>query len=144
MIKSNFTKLLLQLEQNFSWDIPSSEFLQVLHVNGNHWITISNIGLSDSSVNVYDSLYIGMNEATKELIAKFVHKDKVKINIMNVQQQENETDCGVFAIAFAKCLLEGKDSSEYLAQYLPEGVIPEFSKVPAEHFPKIQGSEQIC
>ena len=133
------------LQQNFSWDIPSSEFVQVLHVNGNHWITISNIGLSDRSVNVYDSLYNGMNQATKELIAKYVHKDKVKINIMNVQQQENERDCGVFAIAFAKCLLEGKDPSEYdfvnprkhLAQYLHEGVIPEFPKVLAEHFPKV-------
>ena len=73
------------LQQSFSWDIPSSEFVQVLHVNGNHWITISNIGLSDSSVNVYDSLYNGIDKATKELIAKYVHKDKVKINIMNVQ-----------------------------------------------------------
>ena len=60
-----------------------------------------------------DSLYNGINQATKELITKYVHKDKVKINIMNVQQQENESDCGVFAIAFAKCLLEGKDPSEY-------------------------------
>ena len=38
------------LQQNFSWDIPSSELVQVLHVNSNHWITVSNIGLSDSSV----------------------------------------------------------------------------------------------
>ena len=92
------------LQQNFSWDIPSSEFV----VNGNHWITISNIGLSDSSV----------------------HKDKVKINIMNAQQRENESDCGVFAIAFAKCVRrKGTDfvnPGEHLAQYLPEGIIPEF------------------
>ena len=101
------------LQQNFSWDIPTSEFVQILHVNGNHWITISNIGVPDSSVNVYDSLYSGINQATKELIAKYVHKDKVKINIINVQQQENESDCGVFAIAFAKCLLEGKDPYQY-------------------------------
>ena len=133
------------LQQNFSWDIPSSEFVQVLHVNGNHWITISNIGVSDQSVNVYDSLYNGINQATKELIAKYVHKDKVKINIINVQQQENESDCGVFAIAFAKCLLEGKDPSQYdfvnprkhLAQYLPQGIIPEFPKVLAEHLPNV-------
>ena len=28
---------------------------------------------------------------------------------MNVQQQENESDCGVFAIAFAKTILAGMD-----------------------------------
>ena len=64
---------------------------------------------------------------------------------MNVQQQENESDCGVFAIAFAKCLLKGKDPSEYdfvnprkqLAQYLPQGTIPEFPKVLAEHLPNV-------
>ena len=49
---------------------------------------------------MYDSLYNGINQATKELIGKYVHKDKVKINIMNVQQQENDSDCGVLAIAF--------------------------------------------
>ena len=68
------------LQQNFSWDIPTSEFVKVLHVNGNHWITISNIGVSDSSVNVYDLLYNGITQVTKELIAKYVHKEKVKIN----------------------------------------------------------------
>ena len=52
------------LKQNFSLDIPSSEFVQVLHINGNHWITISNIGNSVQSVNVYDSLYNDINQAT--------------------------------------------------------------------------------
>ena len=129
------------LQQNFSCDIPTSKFVQVLHVNGNHWITISNIGVSDNSVNVYDSLYNGITQTTKELIAKYVHKEKVKINVINVQQQENNSDCGVFAIAFAKCLLEGKDPSLYhfvnsrnhLAHCLPQGIIPEFPKVLAEH-----------
>ena len=64
------------LQQNFWWDIPTSEFVQILHVNGNHWITISNIGVSDNSVNVYDSLYNCITQTTKELIAKYVHKEK--------------------------------------------------------------------
>ena len=129
------------LQQNFSWAVPSSEFVQVLHVNGNHWIIISSIGVSD---NMYDSLYNGITQTTKELIAKYVHKDRVKINIINVQQ-ENNSDCGVFAIAFAKCLLEGNDPSLYdfvnprkhLAQFLPEGIIPPFPKVFAEHIPQV-------
>ena len=86
-----------------------------------------------------------MIHCTKELIKKYVYKEKVKINIMNVQQQENESNCGVFEIAFAKCLLERKDPSEYdfvdprkhLAQYLPQGIIPEFPKVLAEHLTNV-------
>ena len=81
----------------------------------------------------------------KNSLQKYVHKEMVKINIMNVQQQENDSDCGVIAIAFAKCLLEGKDPSLYdfvnprkhLAQYLPQGIIPEFPKVLAEQLPLV-------
>ena len=40
-----------------------------------------------------------------------------------MQQQENHSDCGVFAIAFAQCL--------------PQGIIPEFPKVLAEHLPHV-------
>ena len=53
------------LKKDFMGYPSSSEFVQVLHVNGNHWITISNIGVSDQSVNVYNSLYNGINQATK-------------------------------------------------------------------------------
>ena len=115
------------LQQNCSWKVPMSEFVQFLHVEGNHWITISNIVEKENCVNLYDSLYNGVSQATKELIANYMNKDKVKINVINVQQQENNSDCGLFAIAYAQCLLEGKNPAEYdflhprkhLAQYLP-------------------------
>ena len=95
-------------------------------------------GVSDNSVNVYDSLYNGTTQTTKELISKYVHKEKVKINIINVQQQENGSDCGIFAKAFAKCLLEGKvNPRKNLAQYLPQGIIPKFPKVLTEHLPHV-------
>ena len=74
---------------------------------------------------------------TKELIANYVNQDRVKINVINVQQQENNSDCGVFAIAYAQCLLEGNNPTEYdfihprkhLANYLPTGSLPKFPKV---------------
>ena len=61
--------------------------------------------------------------------------------MINVQQQENGSDCGVFAIAYAQCLLEGKNPAEYdfidprkhLAHYLPNGSLPNFPEVLAEH-----------
>ena len=67
-----------------------SEFVQFLYVEGNNWITISNIGEKENCVNLYDSLYNGVSQATKELIANYMNKDKVKINVINVQQQENK------------------------------------------------------
>ena len=54
------------LQQNLSWDVPTGEFVQILHIEVNHWITISNINVSDTpgfsanTVNVYDSLYKGI------------------------------------------------------------------------------------
>ena len=126
-----------------------SEFVQFLHVEGNHWITISNIGEKENCVNLYDSLYNGVSQETKELIANYMNKDKVKINVINVQQQENNSDCGVFTIAYAQCLLEGKNPAEYdfihprkhLAQYLPTGCLPKFPKVLAEHIPVVLHKE---
>ena len=93
-------------------------------------------------MNVSDSLCNSITQTTKELTAKYVHEEKVKINIINVQQQENNSDCGVFATAFDKCLLEGMDPSlhdprKHWAQYLPQEIIPEFPKLLAEHLPHV-------
>ena len=66
-----------------------------------------------------------------------------------MQQQENKSDCGVFAIDYAQYLLEGKNSAEYdfihprnhLAQYLPTVCLPKFPKVLAEHLPVVLHKE---
>ena len=126
-----------------------SEFVQFLHVEGNHWITINNIDEKENCVSLYDSLYCGVSQTTKELIANYMNKDRVKINVVNVQQQDNNSDCGVFAIAYAQCLLEGNNPAEYdfihprkhLANYLPTGTLPRFPKVLAEHTPVVLHKE---
>ena len=139
------------LQQNLSWDVPTGEFVQILHTEGNHWITISNINVSDTpgfsanTVNVYDSLYKGISQETKSLIGEYHQGNKVKINIMNVQQQENDSDCGVFAIAFAKTILAGIDPTmeyftnarSHLISSLIQGSIPKFPSVPAKREPQI-------
>ena len=76
-----------------------------------------------------------------------MNKDKVKINVINVQQQENKSDCGVFARAV---MLKGKIPAEcdcihpkkHLAQYLHTGCLPKFSKVLAEHLPAFLHKEE--
>ena len=69
---------------------------------------------STNTANVYDSIYRKIPHDTKFLIGQYHQGDKVRINIMHVQQQENDSDCGVFAIAFAKALLNRKDPTDFL------------------------------
>ena len=40
-------------------------------------------------------MYNSVSQTTKELVGNYMNKDKVKINAINVQQQENASDCGV-------------------------------------------------
>ena len=74
------------------WDVPTGEYVQILHISVDHWRTISNInitsiqGFSANSVNVYDSMYSSILEETKVLIGQYTKQHTVKINIMNVQQ----------------------------------------------------------
>ena len=62
-------------------------YVQILHCNGNHWITVSTIGCANDMMNVYDSLYRNITEETKT------------------------KDCGLFAVAFASYLAHGNDPS---------------------------------
>ena len=128
------------LQQNLAWQQPTSQYVQILHVNKSHWITISNINMNNpkdasrSTVYVYDSLHGKLTAEIKELISHFHQGDKIKMFVMNTQLQENGNDCGLFAIAFAKSILAGQDPTEvhyisprmHLSSYMPIGEIPMF------------------
>ena len=43
------------LGEKFAMEPQAGEFVQVLNVSNNHWITISTIGCEMLAVNVYDS-----------------------------------------------------------------------------------------
>ena len=86
-----------------------------------------------------------MDQDTKLLIGNYTNANKVKINIMNVQQQQNGSDCGVIAIAFAKSLLSGRDPTQlnfidprnHIFAHLPYNQIPDFPTEPARRSPQI-------
>ena len=77
--------------------------MQITHVGGCHWCTISSIGCSDGVVNVYDSMYSSVSSSTLKLIASLMlsHAEKLTVRIMDVGRQSNGSDCGVLALAFA-------------------------------------------
>ena len=54
------------LAENLSMEPQASEFVQVLNVNNCHWLTVSNIGCTSSSIKVYDSLGGRLPRTTKK------------------------------------------------------------------------------
>ena len=86
------------------------KYVQILHCNGNHWITVSTIGCANDMMNVYDSLYRNITEETKGNLDKLFFT-AVKYSVPQVQIQNGTKDCGLFAVAFALYLAHGNDPS---------------------------------
>ena len=85
-------------------------FIQLLHVNNNHWVVISNIDLRNPeyghchSVQCYDSgLALRVGSQTKRSICSLLKcpAKEITIELMNVEGQVNLFDCGVYALACA-------------------------------------------
>ena len=100
--------------------IPAkSLFVQILHVGGCHWITSTNIdaqggnlSYSPNTVRVYDSMMnLEVSLATQLDICHFLkpEADRIIFDVMNVDQQQNAHDCGLYSIAFATELAYGHD-----------------------------------
>ena len=86
----------------------NGEFSQILNTSKNHWVLVSNIGSTGSSINLYDSMFKGRitSNIKKQIAALLMEKGPtITVNIPPVQQQSNCVDCGVFAIAFLVTLL---------------------------------------
>ena len=78
-------------------------------LGGNHWVCVSSV---NGRVTLMDSLIITHElEPTLQVqIAKIYsnHLDFIEVNTLSVQQQMGNTDCGLFAIAFALEVCEGR------------------------------------
>lgn len=87
-------------------------FIQILHVDSKHWITVSNIRCQSNEVIVYDSRYTGLSLKTKLNVSALMQQHsitKLKFLIANLQQQNDSCSCGLFAIATATELAVGGD-----------------------------------
>ena len=89
--------------------VPREKYIQVLHVDDNHWITVSNIDVGQDTavadiVFVYDSLLSPkMNLKTKKQVCSLAKPSSrtITFDIVNVMGQTNSYDCGLFALANA-------------------------------------------
>lgn len=96
------------LGETLTYTIERGKFVQILHINGNHWITISNVfSQRNEIISVYDSFSsIDLPVKAKEQIAALICcPDKYfLLEFQSVSKQRGGSDCGLFSIAFATAI----------------------------------------
>jgi len=118
-----FLQLIIYVNTQFSKSsfqpVPlNSPFVKTLHVNGSHWITVSNSssGCGSSSscykdcIKIYDSASPSVVCLEVQTMVCSIMKPKsstLTFDVVNVQSQINSYDCGMFAIAFATEIAHG-------------------------------------
>ena len=92
--------------RNFS--VVSGEFVQLLHTGQDHWVCVSSVGFPPGTVKLFDSLYHDMiSQEVEDQVKDLLADSFQKLEYAPCQQQTNDSDCGVFAIAFATSLVLG-------------------------------------
>ena len=61
--------------QNLSFKRIDGPYVQIVHTDGNHWVTLA--GIHGSLVKVYDSIKISISSDTKRQIARLMVADKI-------------------------------------------------------------------
>ena len=127
---------------NVSSGTPENNFVQILNVSGNHWITVSDIDCPMDTAVVYDSLHCGIESSYQDkflcqmgymLMPRSRH---VTLLTADIQKQEGNSDCGLFAVAVATSLCcdvlpqdntwKQSEMHKHLARFFIEGVLTEF------------------
>lgn len=110
----------LVLEHTGEYNSQSEDFVQVLHVSGNHWVCASNLFAPEGCVDVYDSMpaysyKCASLEQQLAVILKCKEPSSFSVRHINVQRQVGGSSCGLYAVAFAVSLCLGVDP--YSATY---------------------------
>ena len=99
---------------SIGFNVSREEFVQIINVRRNHWITVSSVGCPKNSVKIYDSLpSSSLTARVKQQIASicFCEEKEITVTFANVQRQQGGGDCGLFTIAFAMSLCAGEEPS---------------------------------
>ena len=109
--------------------VPSTDnerFLQIINVRKSHWITMSNVESALCETFIYNSLLSlnkkRNNDNSERMSYPLVIEQAIcqirrppanlDLCVLDVQQQNGGNDCGLFAIAFALALCQGKDPTK--------------------------------
>ena len=104
------TSLLYELHR---WRSLPLSFVQLLFTSNNHWVCISNKFSGTGEVYLYDSAQSALTpdgDIASQACAILRSSGKaITIKTVNTQQQQGVSDCGLFALAFACDLCQGRD-----------------------------------
>ena len=161
LMKTQFTRIDgLQMVSGYSVRsgphyTPSDKFVQILHVNGNHWITASNIFCDDGEIVIYDSslcasTYFNDSDAVSS-ISRLCRPNgrEIIIHFSDVQQQSLSGNCGPFAIAYAICLCRGEKPEDHhfdedeLRKKLKGMILEKYLSIPCSNSPRLGYSQPI-
>ena len=84
------------LGQNLSFRVIEPPFVQILHVDNNHWVTI--ICIDDEGVRQCVSDTDVTIQAASMMKSS---SDYISFRVENTQIQKGGIDCGLFAVAYA-------------------------------------------
>ena len=104
------------LQQKSTLTPMSFRSLQILHVNENHWLTISTCGCDNASVYVYDSTYSSVSQDTETILAKLLHTPQHSFNVrcVTTNKQSGGSDCGLFAVAYCTSIAHGDNPATFV------------------------------
>ena len=102
-----FSGLQLTVLQQKPFKGEKCNYMQIVHIRGNHWILVSST--EGKAVNVYDSLYALLDKEFTEMIQTLLKCSSNDINMIPVQRKIGINDCGLFAIAFATAIAFDRD-----------------------------------
>ena len=113
--------------QNLSFKVERGTFVQIIH-SRNHWVCITNTGCNKGEMEVIDSMFDTLPQKAVNQVAAFVHSELPALNLkfLNTQRQCGYSDCGLYAIATATAICEGKDPctqlfcQEYMCSHLSQ------------------------
>ena len=132
------------------------EFVQVLNVLGDHWLTVSNIGCGNHfTIRVFNSLRGRLPMSAKKVVADILQCQKKSITIIyeSVQIPDGASDCGLFALAFAMSLCHGNNPSkelynqeamrDHLLRFLEDGKLCQFPSLGKRRSRQKAGIERV-
>ena len=99
--------------QDLSFQSTGSPFVQILHVEGLHWITI--YAVHHTFIFIYDSMPPVISHTVQMQAAAILKspRSEVVFEAQRTMPQEGTSDCGLFAIAYATDLCIGNDPAAY-------------------------------